>query len=255
MENIESYWIRLAGMPLWIAPRCLELRDFFQDYIICPTERDRDMFQNRMGQEFPIRVSLEEMKGESDSGAVSYSLPYLESLAFYRKICHILLNEGIVLFHSSALAIHGKAILFTASSGTGKSTHARLWRESFGSEVTMINDDKPLLKIEEDKVTVYGTPYGGKEGLHTNTEAPVAAIVILHQAEENGIQRISFGEAYPTLLNQTYRRKDAVGMVQTMNLVDTLAKLPVYRLGCTISKEAVEVVYRQLKEDGVMQCG
>lgn len=253
MENREFYWIRLAGIPLWIAPHCLELRDFFRDYIICPTEKDREVFQNLMGQESPIQVSLNEMKRESDSGEIKYSLPYLESLAFYRKICHILLKEGIVLFHSSALAIHGKAILFTAASGTGKSTHARLWRDYFGSEVTMINDDKPLLKVSEDKVTVYGTPYGGKEGLHTNTEALVAAIVILYQAEENAIQRISFGEAYPALLNQTYRRKDAAGMVQTMDLVDTLAKLPVYRLGCTISKEAVEVVYRQLKEDGVMQ--
>ena len=66
--------------------------------------------------------------------------------------------------------------MFTAPSGTGKSTHARLWREAFGERVVMINDDKPLLLVRPEGVTVYGTPFRGKHGLGGDRSAPLRAI-------------------------------------------------------------------------------
>ena len=171
---------------------------------------------------------------------------YSEALAIYRKICEYLLDDDIILFHCSALELDGKAYLFTAPSGTGKSTHARLWRERFGERVTMINDDKPLLEVRDSGITVYGTPFAGKENLQTNTSAPVAGIVILHQAPENSIRKMTPREAYPMLLNQTYRRKDPEGMIRTLDLVQKVSELPIYSLGCTISQEAVELAYRAL---------
>ena len=193
----------------------------------------------------PIYVSDEEIAAEK-SAEVNAPMGYLESLAIYRKICEHLLEDDILLFHCSALELDGKAYLFTAPSGTGKSTHARLWRERFGERLTMINDDKPLLAIREEGITVYGTPFAGKENLQTNTSAPVAGIVILHQAPENKIRRMTAREAYPMLLNQTYRRKDPEGMIRTMDLVQKLSELPVYALGCTISQEAVDLAYQAL---------
>lgn len=174
---------------------------------------------------------------------------YLESLAIYRKICERLVQDDIVLFHCSALRFRGKAYLFTAPSGTGKSTHTRLWREHFGGDVQIINDDKPLLRIGFKEVTVFGTPFAGKEGLQNNTSAPVGGIVLLHQATQNKIQRVSFEEAYPVLLNQTYRPRDRAGILKTMELVERLAEIPVYSLGCTISVEAVEMAYKALIEE------
>jgi hypothetical protein len=112
----------------------------------------------------------------------------------------------------------------------------------------MINDDKPLLTVSNNEIIVYGTPYAGKDGLQTNKSAPVAAIVILHQAKENSIKRLDQSASYPMLLNQTYRRNDAPGMIKTMELVGQLAKLPVYSLGCTISEEAVMTAYNTLVE-------
>ena len=196
-----------------------------------------------------IKVTPREVARENVDGN-RWSEGYLESLAIYRKICERLLEENIILFHCSAIEMDGRAYLFTGPSGTGKSTHTRLWREVFGKRVTMINDDKPLLWIPRDSqsqgIKVYGTPYGGKNGLQTNTSAPVAAIVILHQAQENKMERRERQDAYPVLLNQTYRRKDAPGMMRTMELVGELAKLPVYSLGCNISKEAVMMAYQTL---------
>lgn len=191
-----------------------------------------------------IFVSDEEIAFENKGGI--WPDGYLESLAVYRKICESLLECDTVLFHSSALAIGGKAYLFTGPSGTGKSTHARLWRERFQDKVVTINDDKPLLKIGDEQITVYGTPYGGKDMLQTNTCAPVGGIVILHQASDNSIRRISSEEAFPYLLNQTYRKDGAKAAIKTLDLVACLSKLPVYSLGCTISQEAVELAYKAL---------
>lgn len=205
----------------------------------------RDYVCEQSGQE--IVVSDAELALENRDGG-HWPDAYLESLAVYRKICERLLEENILLFHCSALCMDGQAYLFTAPSGTGKSTHARLWRERFGHRVTMINDDKPLLEVGTDRVTVYGTPYAGKDGLQTNISAPVGGIIVLYQASDNVIQPMNAMQAYPILLNQTYRRQDPQGMIRTMDLVRQLAELPVYSLGCTISTEAVELAYQTLTE-------
>lgn len=176
-----------------------------------------------------------------------WSDAYLESLAIFRKVCERLLVDDVILFHSSALSMDGRGYLFTAPSGTGKSTHARLWREYFGNRVVAINDDKPLLAIQSNSIIAYGTPFCGKEGVQNNTNATVSGIVILHQAPKNTIRQMTAKEAYPLLLNQTYRRNDPIGMIKTMDLVGRLLELPVYSLGCTISFEAVELVYQVLK--------
>lgn len=192
-----------------------------------------------------ITVSEQELEEERQAGEV-WPAGYLESLAVYRKICRCLLEQNIILFHCSALEFGQEGYLFAAPSGTGKSTHARLWREYFGAAVKMINDDKPLLHIAPGAVTVYGTPYGGKERLQTNTSAPVKGIMILHQTAVNQIKILSPHDAYPLLLNQTYRPKDPSGLLRTLELVRQLARLPVYSLGCTISGEAVEMAYEAL---------
>ncbi len=197
----------------------------------------------------PIAVTREEILRENQSGE-NFPEWYLESLAVYRKICEKLLADDVLLFHSSALALDGNAYLFAAPSGTGKSTHARLWRERFGKRVVMINDDKPLLHVTPSCVTVYGTPYGGKERLQTNCSAPVAGIVFLQQAKYNRIRRMTVGEGYPLLLNQTYRCSDPAGLVHTMDLVKRLSALPLFSLECTVSGEAAELAYRALTEKG-----
>ncbi len=194
-----------------------------------------------------IQVSEAEMLAEN-TGEFSYALGYLETLAIYRKICELLWTENTYLFHCSAMEIDGKAFLLAAPSGTGKSTHARLWRQVYGDRVVMINDDKPLLRCTEDEIIVYGTPWAGKENLQTNTCASVAGIIILHQAKENTIRRMTSREAFPTLLNQTYRVNDAAGMKATMDFVWRLSSLPVFSLGCTISEEAVLLAHKSLME-------
>lgn len=220
---------KIADHTILIKNKYDYIKTYYKDYLTDEKE------------EFGVSATDEEIAAENMDGG-DWSPAYLETLAIYRKICEELIKDDIVLFHCSCLEIDGKAILFTAPSGTGKSTHARLWREMFGERVRMINDDKPLLKIN-DKVTAYGTPYGGKDGIQTNTSAEVSAIVVLHQAKENKITKLDPKEAFPSLFVQTYRCSTIEAMSRIMPLVGKLSHLPVYSLGCTISEEAVQLVY------------
>ena len=174
--------------------------------------------------------------------------PYLEKLTVYRAIAQQMIRWDTVLFHGSAIAVDGQCYLFTAKSGTGKSTHSALWREMLGDRAVMVNDDKPLLRIAESGVTVFGTPYSGVYGLNTNIAVPLKAMCILTRAENNHIERISGREAYPMLLQQVYRPSDPENMKRTVALVDLLMKQTAfYRLGCNMEREAAEIAYAAMR--------
>ena len=174
-----------------------------------------------------------------------YTEPFLEELAVYRQIADHMICYDTVLFHGSAVAVDGACYLFIAKSGTGKSTHTALWRQMLGSRAVMVNDDKPLLKITEQGVTVFGTPYNGVHRLSTNIAVPLKALCILTRSETNQIMPVTGREAYPMLLQQVYRPADPVRMMQTVRLIDRLVKQTAfYRLGCNMEPEAAETAYR-----------
>jgi hypothetical protein len=144
----------------------------------------------------------------------------------------------------------GVAYLFTARSGTGKSTHTRLWRECFGDRCTMVNDDKPLLRISDGGVTVYGTPWNGKHRLGNNVSAPLRAICLLTRAEDNSIAPITVSEAMPHIFTQVNRPEDPDLLRRTVLLIDTLMhSVGLYRLGCNMSREAAHVAYDGMRGD------
>lgn len=174
--------------------------------------------------------------------------PELEVTAVYRKIAEIMPRYDTIVFHGSVIAVDGQAYLFTAKSGTGKSTHTRLWRELFGSRAVMVNDDKPLLRITESGVIAYGSPYNGKHHLGTNMSAPLAGLCILTRAEENQIRRISKAEAYPMLMQQVYRPQGTAGLRKTLTLIDKLSQnTGLFELGCNMDISAAQVAYDGMK--------
>ena len=172
----------------------------------------------------------------------------LEFMAVHRKICERLPQYDTLMFHGSAIAVDGEAYLFAAVSGTGKSTHTRLWREQFGERAFMVNDDKPLLRIQEGTVTVFGTPWDGKHGLSRNAAVPLKALCLLERSKENRIARIGARECYPLFLQQVYRPFDPGAMAKTLTLLDELLEaVPLYRLGCNMEPEAARVAYEAMK--------
>ncbi len=173
---------------------------------------------------------------------------YLETLAVYRKIAEAMPGFDAFLFHGSAVAVDGQAYVFAAASGTGKSTHARLWRELLGERVVMINDDKPLVRVCADgSARVYGTPWDGKHHLSANTSAPLRAVCLLERGAENAIRPVDKAEAMPMLLRQTYRPADPDALVRTLALLDRL-DVRLYRLRCNMDLSAAELSYRTMRE-------
>lgn len=166
---------------------------------------------------------------------------YLETLAVYRKFAENLLAYDTVLFHGSVVAVDGIGYLFTAKSGTGKSTHTRLWREYFGERAVMINDDKPLIQVTENSVIVYGTPWDGKHRLSNNISVPLKAICILTRASENHIEPISKSTAFPMLLQQSNRPQDSLKMQKTLEILDKISdNIALYKLGCMVEITSAE---------------
>lgn len=169
----------------------------------------------------------------------------LEVLVLCRKIADILPRYDRILFHGSSLAIDGNGVLFTAKSGTGKSTHTGLWRQVFGDRVRMVNDDKPFLEVREEGVFVHGTPWRGKHALGANISAPLKAIVFVTRGQENRIETVSPRELFPVLLQQTYSPENPGAMMQTLALVERLSrKVQLLKLACNMDPEAAEVACR-----------
>lgn len=173
---------------------------------------------------------------------------YLETLAVYRKIAEQMIEYDTILFHGSVVAVDGEGYLFTAKSGTGKSTHTRLWRKLFGERAVMVNDDKPLLRVTEAGVTAFGTPWDGKHRLSSNIAVPLKGICILKRSAENHIRQIEKKEAFPMLVQQTYRPQDSLKLVKTMEFIDKMVSMcGLYVLGCNQDIEAAEVAYNGMK--------
>ena len=173
---------------------------------------------------------------------------YLEELAVYRKIAEKMPDYDTFLFHGSCVAVDNEAYLFAAVSGTGKSTHARLWREYLGERAVMVNDDKPLIRVNDSGVTVFGTPYNGKHRLGSNISVPLKAVCILTRDETNHIEKITKQQAYATLLQQTYRPADPLQLAKTMALLDRLSdRVKLYFLGCNMDREAARISYEGMK--------
>lgn len=186
------------------------------------------------------------LSGKKNGAPLEASSPEaLELLVLCRSAAELLPRYDTVLFHGSALSMDGEGVLFTAASGTGKSTHTALWRRVFGSRVRMINDDKPFLSAREGQIRVFGSPWQGKHRLGENTSAPLKAVCILCRGRENTITRVSAAEALPLLMQQTYRPGTSEATLATMRLVCRLAgQTAIYRLCCNMDPEAALVAWR-----------
>lgn len=173
---------------------------------------------------------------------------FVESVFVYRKLCEYALNNANgLIFHCSAVMVDDGAYLFTAPSGTGKSTHTRLWRELLGDKAVMINDDKPIIRLIDGEFYVYGTPWMGKHNLGTNARAKLKAICKIRQEKENTIEKIQPAQMLVMVLNQTLRPEKLENMDKLLDLIEKmLASAKLYSLGCNISKEAAELSYNAM---------
>ena len=152
-------------------------------------------------------------------------------------------DKKTLLFHSSVTVRDGRGYMFLGHSGTGKSTHSRMWKEAF-ADARLLNDDNPAVRIlPNNEVRVYGTPWSGKTPCYINDSAPVAALVQLAQAPENTMTRLRMTQAYPYILASVSGLKVLPEMMD--RLYETIAQLleltPVYKLECLPNTDAARL--------------
>jgi len=237
-----NFTIRVAGQTVGIAANFESTRKFCSHYR-CDEKAACSIEITQKDIAFEREKSARE--------AVLEGLPvrhftdaYLETLAVQRQITENFFQKDILLFHGSVVAVDGEGYLFTAKSGTGKSTHTRLWRQIFGDRAVMINDDKPFLCFVDGKITVCGTPWMGKHGLGENRTVPLKAICILERDEGNHIERIPAKDAVMMLLQQSSRPGQPQNMPKYLELIDRLAAgTAFYRLRCNMDPEAAWVAF------------
>ena len=173
------------------------------------------------------------------------SMAFLEAAAqFYRQLLSF---DGFYL-HSSAVVRDGKAYLCSGHSGAGKSTHTRLWLDTFGGDTRVINDDKPALRCIDGVWYAYGTPWCGKDGIHLNEKAPLAGICFVVKAPHNRIRRLSPAEASQKILGQTMHRMQEVQYLDALfgHLQKLLAQIPVYELENLPVPDAAQLSYETM---------
>ncbi len=206
--------------------------------------------------EFDICLTKEDIRSEAEiyrqnSGNMKESISFAlcESLAVYRKICRKITKDyhGI-LMHGAVIRYKGKAYLFTAPSGTGKTTHICLWKKYFGDEVEIINGDKPILREKDGIITAYGTPWNGKENYGSNSHAPLDSIFLLWRSPTNSVTKCDSKTALSFLFSQTLRYEESVN-----NLLDfieiMLRSVNIYELRCNRELSAVEAVLSAIEKN------
>ena len=233
-----DFTIRVAGRSAAVRAMYDTTRIFCKDYLWAG---EADFALEVTGEDIAFERAENQRIGYNDSDA------YLEVIALLRKTAQRLLEYDTLLFHGSVIAVDGAGYLFTAPSGTGKSTHTRLWRQLLGRRVVTVNDDKPFLRITEEGVMAYGSPWCGKHGLNTSTSVPLKAVCILERGEENQIRPISPKAALATLFQQSGRPQDAAQMSRYMELLDRLAGMvKFFHLCCNMTLEAAQVAYEAM---------
>lgn len=177
----------------------------------------------------------------------------LELLAYLQSgnqfFSRVLAFNGLYM-HASAVELDGNAYLFSADSGTGKSTHTSIWKNVFGEKATVFNDDKPVLRVLDGKWYAYGTPWCGKDHINVNMRVPVAGICFLKQASENTIRLINKTDAALRIFEQSLRymkNKERLDLI--LPLIDTLVRdIPVFELENRPEPEAALLSYKTMKQ-------
>ena len=152
-----------------------------------------------------------------------------------------------MMIHSSAVVLDGNAYLFSAPSGTGKSTHTRLWLQKFENRAYILNDDKPAVRIMPDGIFVYGTPWSGKEDISINKKAPLKGICFLNRDKTNWIKTMNTESKVVNLYHSAIKKVDKEVALKQLDIIENIIKkIPIYEMGCNISEESVEVSYNKM---------
>lgn len=197
--------------------------------------------------DFSVSATEEEIDKELAVNDIS-DRGYAESVCLYRNLCFEILSRDAFLLHAAVVDVDGRGYAFLARSGVGKSTHIRLWYELLGDKLTIVNGDKPIVRLIDGKFYAYGTPWCGKEKLQTNTRTTLNALCFIERSDKNFIEPQKTANTVGKILKQVLLPTDMQKAEITLDLLDKLVlQTPAFCMHCNISPEAAEVCYNRLK--------
>ena len=225
--------ICLAELHIAIANKYDYIKAMCRDYI---TDHKAD---------FCLSASDAEIQAE-DKGS-GFDKGYLESLAIYRKIAEKILDYNGFLLHGALINVGGCGIAFLARSGVGKSTHIRLWHDLLGDKMVIVNGDKPLVRMIDGKVFAYGTPWAGKENMHTNTKTELKKICFIERAGKNECLPMHKNMVFEKLIKQIYIPKNGELLCATLEHIGSIIEqCEFYSLRCNTDISAAKIAYERV---------
>ena len=225
--------IKLAGLNIDVEYKSDRIATLCRDYTAEFDAPDIVVRYDKEGCENELKKTL---YGESAA----------EFANIYRQIAEALPRFKGAVTHGATVSYKNNGYMFIAKSGTGKTTHINLWREYFDG-VSIINGDKPIVRIEGENVFAYGTPWAGKEFLQKNTCAPLKGICLIKRGKENNIRRLDTNEAITAIIRQVYMPQDEKMLDLTIGMFNDIIRLvPFYELTCDISRDAAECSFNAM---------
>ena len=247
-----------------IADQIIEIHSIYdkvytwcEKYVVFPFEKEKKSIQ--------IIVKRDDIEGEDQKVQYScwkknphrimvYHPAHLETMVGNRKISEIMPFYSTFLIHGSLISYNGHGYLFTAPSGTGKTTRANLWIDEYPSAF-IVNGDKPLIRVGQSEVIAYGTPWCGKENVNINTSVPLRAILFVERVEEGEIDSIyemQLTEAFPELYKQSYHPANDEALRRTIQLIRNIeGKVKFYRFRSSPTVEAIRLAYETIQNSDI----
>lgn len=197
-----------------------------------------------------VEVSDEEIETEyTEFAADGVTRGMCESVCIYRAIARKLIPFSAFVMHGAVIELDGKAYVFTAKSGVGKTTHTKLWLEYFKGRASYINGDKPIIRYQNGRWYAYGTAWMGKEKFGSPKYAPIQSVCFIERGIENEIRKIDDKEVVERLFHQLFLPEEPESLMQFMELIDGMVcEIPFFVLKCNISLAAVKVAYETLSK-------
>ena len=232
---MEPFVMEIAGFAIGVESLFETTGVYCREYW---TDREPEFFVTVCREDLVQEQAL--LDAEADEEGLKrrkFSDMFLERSVIQRRVAENLARRDVLLMHGSTVAVDGRAYLFTAPCGTGKSTHTRLWREVFGDRAVMVNDDKPFLKLTEDAVLACGSPWTGKHGIGTNVCVPLGGICILSRGTENVIRPAVSEQVEEFLRSQCF---------PPQGLEKLLGRVRLWEMECTKDPEAAVTAFEAM---------
>ena len=229
----------IAGLRVEIINKHAYTTKFCQEYLSADQEAPADL---------TATATNEEIQAEKEASP-NFSDGYIENICLYRSICRQIPTKNRFLLHASILEHNGKAYAFLGRSGTGKSTHTKLWLR-YVNNTRILNGDKPIIEYRDGKFYAHGTPWQGKEGWGYKGEAELCGLCFLEQANINEIFKLPVSNTSSKVFTQVLLPQDERNVVATLDLLDKfVATIPAYLLKCDISEAAVQLSFEKLTNE------